>query len=48
MNEVTNRCNNFNIKDTSEYPYVSFNDIFNLNLNFKKIQEKYEKDDNEL
>ena len=48
MNEVTNRWNNFRIKDTSQDPNIWFIEIFNLNLNFKKIKAKYKKDEDEL
>ena len=43
LNEVTNRWNNLNIKDTGIYPYILFNGLYNLNLKFKKIKAKYEK-----
>ena len=43
LNEVTNRCNNWNIKDTSIGPDIWFNELYNLNLKFKKIKEKNEK-----
>ena len=48
MNEVTNRCNNCKIKDTSLDPYIWFNDLYNLNIKLKKIKAKYEKDDDEI
>ena len=48
MNEVTNRWNNFSVKDTSQYPDIWFNELFNLNLKFKRIQSNYEKDEDEL
>ena len=38
LNEPTNRWNNCRIKDTSKYPDILFNGLFNLNLKFKKIQ----------
>ena len=43
LNEVKNMWNNFNIKYTSLDPYIWFNDLYNLNLKFKSIQAKYEK-----
>ena len=48
FNEVTNRWNNFKIKDTSLDPYIWFNELYNLNLNFKNINEKYEKYEDKL
>ena len=39
---------NCRIKDTSKDPEICFNEIFNLNLNFKKIKAKYEKDEDDL
>ena len=48
LNEVTNRWNNYKIKDTSLDPYIWFNEVYNLNIKFKKIKEKYEKDEDEL
>ena len=45
LNEVTNRWNNWRIKDTSQYPDVWFNELFYLNLKFKNIKENYEKDE---
>ena len=47
-NEVTNRCNNFRIKDTSQDPDIWFNELFNLNLKFKNIKAKYNKDEYEM
>ena len=46
--EVTNRWNTFRIKDTSQDPDLWFDEIFNLNLKFKNIKEKYEKDEYEM
>ena len=43
LNEVTNRWNNRKIKDTSLDPDIWFNELYNLNLKFKKIKAKYEK-----
>ena len=43
LNEVTNMCNNCRIKDTSQDPDIWFNELYNLNLKFKKIKSKYEK-----
>ena len=48
MNEVTNRWNNFRIKDTSQDRDILFNKIFNVNPEFKDIQEKYDKYEDEL
>ena len=48
LNEVTNRWNNFRINDTRQSTHICFNGVFNLNLNFKKIKGKYEKNDNYL
>ena len=48
LNEVTNTWNNCKIKNTSLYPDIWFNELYNLNLSFKKIKEKYEKDEYEL
>ena len=48
LNEVTNRWNNCSIKDTSNDPDIWLNELFNLNLKFKKIKEKYEKCEYEL
>ena len=45
LNEVTNMCNNCRIKDTSQDPDIWFNELYNLNLKFKKIKSKYEKDE---
>ena len=42
-NEVTNRWNNYKIKDRSLDRYIWFNEMYNLNLNLKKIK-KYEKE----
>ena len=38
LNEVTNRWNNCNIKDTRIDPYILFDGLYNLNLKFKKIK----------
>ena len=48
LNEVTNRWNNCKIKDTSLDPDILFIEIYNLNLKFKKIKEKYGNDEDEL
>ena len=40
--------NNLSINDTSQYPDIWFNWIFNLNLKFKKIKSKYEKDEDDM
>ena len=47
LNEVTNRWNNCSIKDTSQDTDIWFNDLFNLNLKFKKIKAGYEKYEDE-
>ena len=44
LNEVTNRYNNCKIKETSIDPDIWFNDLYNINLKFKKIKSKYERD----
>ena len=36
------------IKDTSQDPDIWFNELYNLNLYFKKIKDKYEKDEDEM
>ena len=43
LNEVTEIWNNFRIKDKRQDPDLLFNELYNLNLKFKKIKEKYEK-----
>ena len=43
LNEVAKMWNNCNIKYTSLDPYIWFNELYNLNLKFKKIKAKYEK-----
>ena len=48
LNEVTNRWNKCNIKDTSLDPDIWFNELYNLNLKFKKIIASYEKDEDEI
>ena len=48
LNEVTNRCNNFRIKDTNQNPDICFNELLNLNLKFKDIKAKYEKDEDDM
>ena len=48
FNEVNNRWNNCNIKDTSLDPYIWFNEIYNFNLKFNNIKEEYEKYEDEL
>ena len=48
LNEVTNSQNNCKIKDTSLDLKIWFNELYNLNPNFKKIKAKYEKDEDEL
>ena len=48
LNEVTNRCNNSRIKDTSQDPDIWFNELYKLNLEFKKIKANYENDEEKL
>ena len=48
LNEVTNRWNNYKIKDTSLDPDIWFNEIYNLDLKFKKTKANDEKDEDEL
>ena len=48
LNEVANRWNNCKIKDTSLDPEIWFNELYILNLKFKNIKAKYEKDEDEL
>ena len=48
LNEVTNRWNNYNIKDTSMDPDIWFNELYNLNLKFKRIKAEYEKHEDEI
>ena len=43
INEVTNRWNLCSIKDTIQDTYIWFNKLYNLNLKFKKIKERYDK-----
>ena len=38
LNEVTNRWNNFRIKDAGKYPDTWFNELFDLNLKLKNIE----------
>ena len=47
-NESTNIWNSFRIKDTIQDSHIWLNEAYNLNLNFKKIKEKYEKDKGEM
>ena len=48
LNKVTNRWKICRIKDTSQYPDIWFNELFNLNLKFKKIKAKYEEYEDEI
>ena len=48
MNEVTNKCSKCRIRDTSQDPEIWYNELNNLNLDFKKIKDKYEKDEDEI
>ena len=43
LNEVKNRWNNCKVKDAIHDPEIWFNELYNLNLKFKKIKKKYEK-----
>ena len=45
---MTIRWNNFNIKGTILDPDIWFNELYSLNLKFKKIKENYENDEDEL
>ena len=45
---MNNRWKHCKIKDTSIDPDIWFNWLYNLNLDFKKIKEKYEKDEDKL
>ena len=48
LNEVTNRWKICKIKDTSIDPHIWFNELYNINLKFKKIKVKYEKEKDKL
>ena len=48
FNGVTTRRNNCKIKDTILDPEIWFNELSNLNLKFKNINAKHEKDKDEL
>ena len=48
LNWTKNRWNNCKIKDTSIYPDIWFNELYNLNLNFKNIKVKYKKYEDKL
>ena len=48
LNEVTNRWNKCSIKDTSQDSDIWFNELYSLNLKFKKIKAKYGKDEDKL
>ena len=39
---------NYRIKDTSQYSDMWFNELYNLNLKFNKIKERYEKDEDKI
>ena len=45
---MANRWNNCGIKDTSQDPDIWFNEIFNLNLKFKKFKGKYDKYEDDM
>ena len=46
--EFTNRWNTCSIKNTSQDTDTWFNELYNLNLKFNKIKEKYEKYEYEM
>ena len=48
LNEATNRWNNCRIKETSIYPDIWFNELYNLNLKLKYNKAKYEKDEDKI
>ena len=48
LNDLTNRWNSCRIKYISIDPYIWFNEIYNINLKFKKIKAKYEQYDDKL
>ena len=48
LNQLTNRWNNCDIKETSLDPDIWFNKLYNLNLRFKSIKSNYEKYEDEL
>ena len=48
LNEVTNMWNTLWIKDTSQDYDICFNELYILDLKFRKIKEKYEKDEDEM
>ena len=48
LNEVTNRRSNYIIKGKIQDPKICFNELYNLNLRFKKIKAKYDKDEYEM
>ena len=45
INEVTNKWNNFRIKDTIRDPEICFNELFYLNFKLNRIKEKYDNDE---
>ena len=47
-NESTNIWNCFRIKETIQDSHIWINEAYNLNLKFKRIKEKYEKDEGEM
>ena len=47
LNEATNKWNNCKTKYTSLYTDIWYNELYNLNLKFKNIKAKYEKDEDE-
>ena len=48
LNKVTNIWNNCRIKDTSQDTDIWFNELFDLNLRFKKIKSKCDEYKDEL
>ena len=45
---MTTKWKIFRIKGTYQYPDICFNELFHLDLKFKKIKAKYEKDEDEM
>ena len=43
LNGVTNGCNTYMIKDSSQNIDIWYNNLYHLNVNFNKFKEKYEK-----
>ena len=40
--------NKYRIKDTSKYPDIWFNELYNLNPKLNNIKEKYDKENNQM